>query len=89
MSNENPSLSSFNSSHTITCNFCGKYGHIEAICFRKVGFPFGNIKPQSFLLLEKSALFVIVLATPSTPVVKSMGFVLATNSAIGHPKPII
>jgi len=40
MSNENPSL---NISHTITCNFCGKYGHTETVCFRKVGFPSDNI----------------------------------------------
>jgi len=31
------------------------------------------LKPQSFLLLEKSALFVIVLATLSTPVIKKHG----------------
>jgi len=47
------------------------------------------LKPQSFLLLEKSALFVIVWVTLSTPVIKSMGSLLATNSPIGHPKPII
>ena len=47
------------------------------------------LKPQSFLLLEKSALFVIVLVTLLTPVIKSMGSLLATNSPIGHPKPII
>ena len=47
------------------------------------------LKSQSFLLLEKSALFVIVLATLSTPDIKRMGSLLATNSPIGHPKPII
>jgi len=47
------------------------------------------LKPQSFLLLENSALFVIVLATLSTPVIKSMGSLLAANSPIGHPKLII
>jgi len=89
MFNENPSLHSLNSSHTITYNLCGKYGHTEAVCFRKVGFPLVMLKPQSFILLEKSALFVIVLTTLSTPVIKSIGSLLATNSPIEHPKPII
>ena len=86
MFNENPSLHSLNSSHTITCNFCGKYGHTV---FAKWVFLLVMLKPQSFLLLEKSALFVIVLVTLSTPVIKSMGSLLATKSPIGHPKPII
>ena len=47
------------------------------------------LKPQSFLLLEKFALFVIILATLSTPVIKNMGSLLATNSPIRHPKTII
>ena len=47
------------------------------------------LKPQRCLLLKKCSRFVIVLATLSTPVIKSMGPLLATNSPIGHPKPII
>jgi len=57
--------------------------------FAKWVFLLVMLKPQSFLLLEKSALFVIVLVTLSTPFIKSMGSLLATNSPIGHPKPII
>jgi len=53
MLNENPSLHSLNSSHTITCNFCGKYGHTEAVCFHKVSFPSGNVKTSKFSSTRK------------------------------------
>jgi len=62
---------------------------LRLFVFAKWVFLLVMLKPQSFLLLEKSALFVIVLATLSTPVIKIMGSLLATNSPIGHPKPII
>ena len=62
---------------------------LRLFVFAKWVFLLVMLKPQSFLLLEKSALFVIVLATLSTPVIKSMGSLLATNSTIEHPKPII
>ena len=62
---------------------------LRLFVFAKWVFLLVMLKPQSFLLLEKFALFVIVLATLSTPVIKSMGSLLATNSPIGHPKPII
>jgi len=62
---------------------------LRLFVFAKLVFLLVMLKPQSFLLLEKSALFVIVLAILSTPVIKSMGSLLATNSPIGHPKPII
>jgi len=62
---------------------------LRLFVFGKWVFLMVMLKPQSFLLLEKYALFVIVLATLSTPVIKSMGSLLATNSPIGHPKPII
>ena len=57
MFNENPSLHSLNSSHTITCNFCGKYGHTEPVCFRKVGFPSGNVKISKFSFTRKVCTF--------------------------------
>jgi len=53
MFNENPILHSLNSSHTITCNFCGKYGHTEAIWFSKVGFPSGNVKTSKVFSTRK------------------------------------
>ena len=56
MFNENPSLHSLNSSHTITCNFCGKYGHTEAVCFHQVGFP-GNVKTSKFSFTRKVCTF--------------------------------
>ena len=56
MFNENPSLHSPNSSHT-TCNFCGKYGHTEAVCFHKVGFPSGNVKTSKFSFTRKVCTF--------------------------------
>jgi len=62
---------------------------LRLFVFAKWVFLLVMLKPQSFLLLEKFALFVIVLATLSTPVIKSMGSLLATNSPIGHPKQII
>jgi len=62
---------------------------LRLFVFAKWVFLLVMLKPQSFLLLDNSALFVIVLATLSTPVIKSMGSLLGTNSAIGHPKPII
>ena len=62
---------------------------LKLFVFEKWVFLLVMLKPQSFLLLEKIALFVIVLATLSTPVIKSMGFLLATNPSIGHPKPTI
>jgi len=62
---------------------------VRPFVFAKWVFLLVMLKPQSFLLLEKSALFVIVLATLLTPVIKSMGYLLATNSPIGHSKPII
>jgi len=62
---------------------------LRLFVFAKWVFLLVMLKSQSFLLLGKSALFVIVLATLSTPVIKSMGSLLATNSPIGHPKPII
>jgi len=62
---------------------------LRLFVFAKWVFLLVMLKPQSFLLLEKYALFVIVLATLSTPIIKSMGSLLATNSPIGHPKPII
>jgi len=62
---------------------------LRLFVFAKWVFLLVMLKPQSFLLLEKSALFVIVLTTLSTPVIKSMGSLLATNSPIEHPKPII
>ena len=43
MKSSTAALHSLNSSHTITCNFCGKYGHTEAVCFCKVGFASGNV----------------------------------------------
>ena len=86
MSTENPSLLSLNSSHTI---FVVNTVILRLFVFTKWVFLLVMLKPQSFLLLEKYALFVIVLATLSTPVIKSMGSLLATNSPIGHPKPII
>jgi len=46
---------------------------LRLFVFAKWVFLLVMLKPQSFLLLEKSALFVIVLATLSTPVIKSMG----------------
>jgi len=57
MSNENPSLHSLNSSHTITCNLCGKYGHSEVVCFCKVDFPFGNVKTSKFSSTRKVCFF--------------------------------
>jgi len=62
---------------------------LRLFVFAKWVFLLVMLKPQSFLLLEKSAFNVIVLATLSTPVIKSMSSLLATNSQIGHPKPII
>jgi len=62
---------------------------LRLFVFAKWVFLLVTLKPQSFLPLEKSALFVIVLATVSTPVIKSTGSLLATKSPIGHPKPII
>jgi len=62
---------------------------LRLFVFAKWVFLLVMLKPKSFLLLEKSALFVIVLATLLTPVIKSTSFVLPTNSPIGHPKPII
>jgi len=62
---------------------------LRLFVFAKWVFLLVMLKPQSFLLLEKSAVFVIVLATLSTPILKSMGSLLATNSPIEHPKPII
>jgi len=62
---------------------------LRLFVFAKWVFFLVMLKPQSFLLLEKSSLFVIVLATLSTPVIKSMGSLLATKSPIGNPKPII
>jgi len=62
---------------------------LRLFVFAKWVFLLVMLKPQSFLLLEKSALFVIVLATLPIPVIKSMGSLLATNSPIEHLKPII
>jgi len=62
---------------------------LRLFVFAKWVFLLVMLKPQRFPLLEKSALFVIILATLSTPVIKSMGSLLATKSPIGHPKPII
>ena len=44
-----PNLRSLNNSCTthsnnILCTFCGKYGHTEAVCFCKVGFPTTDVK---------------------------------------------
>jgi len=44
---------------------------LRLFVFTKWVFFLVMLKPQSFLLLEKSALFVIVLATLSTPVIKA------------------
>ena len=57
MFNENPSLHSLNSSHTITCNFCGKYGYSETVCFCKVGFPPSNVKTSKFSFTRKVCTF--------------------------------
>ena len=62
---------------------------LRLFVFAKWIFLLVMLKPQSFLLLEKFVFFVIILATLSTPIIKSMGSLLATNSPIGHPKPII
>jgi len=43
-----PNLHSLNSTRTTTCNFCGKYSHTEAVCFRKVGFPSDDVKTSVF-----------------------------------------
>ena len=74
MSNANPSLSSLNSSHIITCNFCGKYGHIEDICFRKVGFPFGNVKTSKFSSTRKVCTFCNSLGHTVDTCYKKHGF---------------
>ena len=39
--NRNPGSASFAS---VICNFCGKIGHIEKVCFRKNGFPNKDIR---------------------------------------------
>ena len=62
---------------------------LRLFVFTRLVFLLVMLKPLSFLLLEKSALFVIALATLSRPVINSMSSLLATNSPIGHPKPII
>ena len=86
MFNENPSL---NSSHTITCNFCGKYGHTEVVCFCKVGFPSSNVKTSKFSSTRKVCTFCNRLGHIVDTCYKKHGFPLATNSPIRHPKPII
>jgi len=73
MFNENPSLHSLNSSHTITCNFCGKYGHTEAVCFHKVGFP-GNIKTSKFSFTRKVCTFCNRLGHTVDTCYKKHGF---------------
>ena len=57
MSNENPSLHNLNSSRTITCNLCGKYGHTEVVCFRNVCFPSGDVKTSKFFSIRKVCTF--------------------------------
>ena len=74
MSNENHSLHSLNSSHTITCNFCGKYGHTEAVCFRKVGFPSGNVKTSKFSFTRKVCTFCNRLGHTVDTCYKKHGF---------------
>jgi len=59
---------------------------LRLFVFAKWVFLLVMLKPQSFLLLEKFALFVIVLVTLPTPVIKSMGSLLATNSPIENPQ---
>ena len=73
MFNENPSLHSLNSSHTITCNFCGKYGHTEAVCFHKVGFP-GNVKTSKFSFTRKVCTFCNRLGHTVDTCYKKHGF---------------
>ncbi|WVY94711.1 hypothetical protein V8G54_033799 [Vigna mungo] len=40
------------STYSIVCNYCGKYGHSEAVCYRKKGFPNQDKGPKSCLLLH-------------------------------------
>ena len=74
MFNENPSLHSLNSSHTITCNFCGKYGHTKVVCFRKVGFPSGNVKTSKFSFTRKVCTFCNRLGHTVDTCYKKHGF---------------
>ena len=74
MFNENPSLHSLNSSHTITSNFYGKYGHTEAVCFRKVGFPSGNVKTSKFSFTRKVCTFCNRLGHTVDTCYKKHGF---------------
>jgi len=74
MFNENRSLHSLNSSHTITCNFCGKYGYTEAVCFRKVGFPSGNVKTSKFSSTRKVYTFCNLLDHTVDTCYKKHGF---------------
>jgi len=89
MFNENSSLHSLIVVTLLHAIFVVNMVILRLFVFAKWVFLLVMLKPQSFLLLEKSALFVIVLATLLTPVIKSMGSLLATNSPIGHLKPII
>ena len=42
---------------TLLHEICGKYGHTEAVCFRKVGFPSGNVKTSKFSSTRKVCTF--------------------------------
>ncbi|XP_068465505.1 uncharacterized protein [Phaseolus vulgaris] len=69
-----PSLHSLNSSRTTTCNFCGKYGHTEAVCFRKVGFPSGDVKTSKFSSTRKICTFCNRLGHSVDTCYKKHGF---------------
>ncbi|XP_068475385.1 uncharacterized protein [Phaseolus vulgaris] len=69
-----PSLHSLNSSRTTTCNFCGKYGHTEAVCFRKVGFPSGDVKTSKFSSTRKNCTFCNRLGHTVDTCYKKHGF---------------
>jgi len=63
---------SLNSSHTITCTLCGKYGHTEVVCFRKVGF--GNVKTSKFSSTRKFCTFCNRLGHTVDTCYKKHGF---------------
>ncbi|XP_068487969.1 uncharacterized protein [Phaseolus vulgaris] len=69
-----PSLHSLNSSRTTTCNFCGKYGHTEAVCFRKVGFPSADVKTSKFSSTRKNCTFCNRLGHTVDTCYKKHGF---------------